>query len=168
MATRARIGIELDGKIVGAYQHWDGYPGGLGYNLIDHWYRADKIVEGIKLGDSSKWGYIVGNMVDFDDRNDPMHDVQNVYYSRDRGENAPFKVYDNEEDYLNRGFNAGEEYVYLAKREGKKDYSGNEEVTWYYASFENKKFKPLEEVAINDHIAMLKRHLEMIKNKEAA
>lgn len=169
MATRARIGIQQNKRIIASYQHWDGYPGGLGYNLIDNWYRADKVVEGIKLGDSSKWGYIVGDKIDFDDRNNPMQDVQNVYYGRDRGEqNVSFKVYDSEDDYLERGFNAGEDYVYLAKREGRKDYSGNEEVTWYYASHGSDQFKPLEEVAINEHIAMLKRHLETMKERKVA
>ena len=34
MATRARIGIkQKSGRIIASYQHWDGYPGGLGYNL---------------------------------------------------------------------------------------------------------------------------------------
>ena len=32
MATRARIGIkQKSGRIIASYQHWDGYPGGLGY-----------------------------------------------------------------------------------------------------------------------------------------
>lgn len=170
MATRARIGIELaTGEIIGAYQHWDGYPGGLGYNLIDHWNQPKKITEAIKLGDSSKWGYIVGDKVDFNDRNDPMHYVQNVYYGRDRGgKDVSFKVYDSEDDYLENGFNSGEDYIYLAKKEGCKDYGGNEEVTWYYAIHYSKKFKPLEEDAINEHIGMLKRHLEIQKEKKTA
>ena len=38
MATRARIGIkQKSGRIIASYQHWDGYPGGLGYNLIENW-----------------------------------------------------------------------------------------------------------------------------------
>ena len=38
MATRARIGIkQKSGRIIASYQHWDGYPGGLGYNLCENW-----------------------------------------------------------------------------------------------------------------------------------
>ena len=169
MATRARIAIETENGIIGAYQHWDGYPGGLGYNLIENWYKADKITDAIKLGNSSKWGIIIGEKIDFDDRNNPMQDVQNVYYTRDRGEKdqGP-KVYKNEEDYLDKGFNSGEDYIYLAKNTGQKDYLGNEQVTWFYASYDSKEFKPLEEDAIKDHIDMLQRHLETMKQRKAA
>ena len=35
MATRGRIGIkQKDGTIIAAYQHWDGYLSGLGYNYV--------------------------------------------------------------------------------------------------------------------------------------
>ena len=169
MATRARIAIQTENGIIGAYQHWDGYPGGLGYNLIENWYKANKITDAIKLGNSSKWGIIIGEKIDFDDRNNPMHDVQNVYYMRDRGEKdqGP-KTYSDEADYLENGFNTGEDYIYLAKNTGEKDYLGNEQVTWFYASYDSKEFKPLEEDAINDHIDMLKRHLETMKERKAA
>jgi hypothetical protein len=44
MATRARIGIQQkSGRIIGAYQHWDGYPGGLGFNLIENWEDPKKV-----------------------------------------------------------------------------------------------------------------------------
>ena len=59
MATRARIGIkQKSGRIIASYQHWDGYPGGLGYNLCENWGDSKKVTEAIKLGDSSKWHYI--------------------------------------------------------------------------------------------------------------
>ena len=171
MATRARIGIQNeDGTITAAYQHWDGYPGGLGYNLIDYWTDGSKVREAIALGNASKWGFIIGTKVDFDDRNDPLHDVQNVYYMRDRGEKdqGP-NTYKDEADYLARGFNSGEEYIYLLKNTGKKDYLGKPVGEWFFADYnEGSQFKELEEVAINDHIDMLKRHLEMMKNRKAA
>ena len=169
MATRARIAIETENGIISAYQHWDGYPGGLGYNLIDNWYKTDKIIDAIKLGNSSKWGIIIGEKIDFDDRNNPMQDVQNVYYMRDRGEKdqGP-KTYSDEADYLDNGFNTGEDYIYLAKNKCQKDYLGNEQVTWFYAKYDSKEFKPLEEDAINEHIEMLQRHLEMMKERKAA
>ena len=87
MATRGRIGIkQKDGTIISAYQHWDSYPGGLGYNLCENWTDAKKVLEAVQLGNSSKWGTIIGEKINFDDRSNPLHDVQNVYYSRDRGE----------------------------------------------------------------------------------
>jgi len=170
MATRARIGIQNeDGTITAAYQHWDGYPGGLGYNLVDYWTDANKVKEAISLGNASKWGFIIGNKIDFDDRQDPMHELQNVYYMRDRGEKdqGP-NTYEDEAEYLAEGFNSGEEYIYLLKNTGKTDYLGKEVGEWLYTHYENPAFKTLEEDAINDHIDMLKRHLEMMKERKAA
>jgi hypothetical protein len=170
MATRARIGIQNeDGTITAAYQHWDGYPGGLGYNLVDYWTDANKVKDAIALGNSSKWGFIIGNKIDFDDRQDPMHELQNVYYMRDRGEKDQGPTtYKDEAEYLAEGFNSGEEYIYLLKNTGKKDYLGKEVGEWFYTHYENPKFKALEEDAINDHIDMLKRHMEMMKSRKAA
>ena len=113
MATRARIGIkQKSGRIIASYQHWDGYPGGLGYNLCEHWEDKKKVTEAIKLGDSSKWHYIIGEQIDFDDRSNPMYEVQNCYYGRDRGEKGcGYKVYKDEAEYIREGFNSGEQYV---------------------------------------------------------
>ena len=159
MATRARIALELDnGSFISSYQHWDGYPGGLGYNLIDHWCDPAKVKEAIELGDASKWGYIVGSKVDFDDRNDPMHDIQNVYYGRDRGEkDQGHRVYKDEADYLANGFNSGEEYIYLMKDTGEKNYIGKSQGTWFFAHYSNPEFKPLMRVAVQEHIDILRR-----------
>jgi hypothetical protein len=170
MATRARIGIlNEDGTVTASYQHWDGYPGGLGYNLVDYWTDANKVKEAIALGNSSKWGFIIGTKVDFDDRQDPLHEVQNVYYMRDRGETDQGPTtYKDEAEYLAEGFNSGEEYIYLLKNTGKTDYLGKTVGEWFYTHYENPAFKTLEEDAINDHIDMLKRHLEMMKNRKAA
>ena len=44
MATRARIGIkQKSGRIIASYQHWDGYPGGLGYNLCENWENSKTV-----------------------------------------------------------------------------------------------------------------------------
>ena len=169
MATRARIGIlNEDGTVTASYQHWDGYPGGLGYNLVDYWTDSNKVRDAIALGNASKWGFIIGTKVDFDDRQDPLHEVQNVYYMRDRGEKdqGP-RTYKDEGEYLAEGFNSGEEYIYLLKSTGKKDFLGKEVGEWFYSDY-GKPFKALEEDAINDHIDMLKRHLEMMKERKVA
>lgn len=170
MATRARIGItQKSGRIIASYQHWDGYPGGLGYNLEEHWTDAKKVTDAIKLGNSSKWGQFIGSKIDFDDRNSETYDYQNVYYMRDRGEkDQGHRVYKNEAEYLAEGFNSGEEYIYLMKMDGKTDYLGKPCGTWFYSHYSNPEFKVLEEDAINDHIDMLKRHLERMKEKEVA
>ena len=179
MATRARIGIkQKSGRIIASYQHWDGYPGGLGFNLCENWEDPKKVTEAIKLGDSSKWHSIIGDKIDFDDRSNPMHEVQNVYYGRDRGEkDCGYKIYKDEAEYISNGFRSGEQYVYLMKLDGKKDYLDNPKGTWYYVESRyteqgkeviDDAFKPLEEDAIKDQIDILKRTLEMINQRKAA
>ena len=162
MATRARIALQLkEDKIIGSYHHWDGYPGGLGYNLIDNWYKADKIEKAIMLGDASKWGQFIGEKIDFDDTGADSYAYQNVYYGRDRGEkDCHHQVYTSEQAYLKNGFKSGEDYIYLANNTGQKDYLGKPQVTWFYAKYDMKKFEPVESVAILDHIEDLQRHMK--------
>ena len=170
MATRSRIGIQQkSGRIIASYQHWDGYPGGLGYNLEEHWTDVKKVTDAIKLGNSSKWGQFIGGKIDFDDRNSETYDYQNVYYMRDRGEkDQGYRVYKNEAEYVAEGFNSGEEYIYLMKMDGKTDYLGKPCGTWFYSHYSNPEFKVLEQDAINDHIDMLKRHIEQMKKRQVA
>ena len=171
MATRARIGIQQkDGTIISAYQHWDGYLSGLGYNLCQHWTDAKKVLKAIKLGNSSKWGQIIGRKIDFDDRNNEMHDVQNVYYGRDRGEKdqGP-RTFKNWGDYLKNGFNSCEEYIYLMMDTGEKDFLGKPIGTWSYAHHDDATgFNPVEEKAIQEHIESLQRYLKDKKERKAA
>ena len=179
MATRARIGIkQKSGRIIASYQHWDGYPGGLGYNLCEHWEDKKKVTEAIKLGDSSKWHYIIGDKVDFEDRDNPMYEVQNVYYGRDRGEKGcGYRVYKDEAEYIREGFHSGEQYVYLMKLDGDVDYMNRPKGTWYFVESRyteqgkeviDDAFRPLVEVAIQDHIDIWKRTLEDYKKRKAA
>ena len=122
MATRARIGIEnADGSITTSYHHWDGYPAGLGFNLISHWDNPETLLEAISLGDASHWGKSIGNKIDFDCRNDDYY-KQNVYYGRDRGETGVGpKVYDTyavfEKSFL-RNTPCGEEFAYVLRLDG--------------------------------------------------
>ena len=179
MATRARIGIkQKSGRIIASYQHWDGYPGGLGFNLIENWEDPKKVTKAIKLGDSSKWHNIIGGKIDFDDRENELYEVQNVYYGRDRGEkDCGYRVYKDEAEYIREGFNSGEQYVYLMKPDGDVDYMNRPKGTWYFVESRyteqgkeviDDAFRPLVEVAIQDHIDIWKRTLEAYKKRKAA
>jgi len=172
MATRARIGIkQKSGRIMASYQHWDGYPGGLGYNLCENWTDSKKVTEAIRLGNSSKWGVTIGEKHDFDQaRFGSDFEHMNCYYQRDRGEKdqGP-RIYRDEADYLAEGFNSGEEYIYLMKDVGEKDYLNKPKFTWFYAHYSTpEQFKPLERYAILEHIDILKRHLEQMEEREVA
>jgi len=118
MATRARIGIEnADGSITTSYHHWDGYPAGLGFNLISHWDDADKLREAISLGDASNWGKRIAPVGEHSFEA-PEENV-NVYYGRDRGESNVGPVsFDNYDDFADNWNMAGEEYAYVLRRDG--------------------------------------------------
>ena len=165
MATRARIALELkDGSFISSYQHWDGYPGGLGYNLIENWDNYDKVKEAIELGDASKWGAIVGEKIDFDDRENPMQDVQNVYYGRDRGEkDVGYHKHLNGVCLLDEAFDCSEEFLYIFKET--KDGVWE----WFYVDeYKDKNTPiPLYEDAIKDKINILKRILDMKKENQS-
>ena len=128
------------------------------------------------MGDSSKWHTIIGDKVDFDDRSNPMHEVQNVYYGRDRGEkDVGYKIYKDEAEYIREGFNSGEQYVYLMKDAGEENYLGKPKLTWFYVESRytengkevfDKEFKPLEKYAILERIDILKRTIEMMEESE--
>ena len=176
MATRARIGIQLlDGQIKASYQHWDGYPGGLGYNLIDNWTNPEKVLKAIKLGNASHWVMIIGDKTDFDDRKNEMHDIQNVYYGRDRGEKdqGP-RTYVDEQEYLAEGWGSGEEFIYLLKDTGHKDPFGETQGEWFYATrvwnTGEKDYDPavgfqsLKVEAMKDKIRMLQFDLKSIED----
>ena len=131
------------------------------------------------MGDSSKWGVITGESHDFDkDRHGSDYEHMNCYYGRDRGEkDVGYKVYKDEAEYIKNGFRSGEQYVYLMKDTGDKDYLGKPKFTWYYVESRytdagkeviDDAFKPLEEDAIKDQIDILNRTLEMIKERKAA
>ena len=78
---------------------------------------------------------------------------------RDRGEkDQGYNVYKDEADYLANGFHSGEEYIYLLKDVGQKDFLGKPAYTWYYAHYSTpEQFKPLELDAVKEHIDILKR-----------
>ncbi|MEL0016700.1 MAG: hypothetical protein VW715_15900 [Rhodospirillales bacterium] len=117
MATRARIAIEnIDGSIISSYHHWDGYPAGLGFNLLMNWSDPEKLQEAIMLGDASNWGKTAHPTDEDHSFNNPQEGV-NVYYGRDRGEDntAPVQFADRADFDLNWEC-CGEEFAYILNR----------------------------------------------------
>lgn len=105
MATRSRIGVELENGIVkSVYCHWDGYPTGVGRDLLNCGFEnRDQVEEFINEGSRST--------------------VDTSYHAW-RGEDIVVKESISDENYFNT-FN--EEYAYLYTLEGKwvvKPYSG--------------------------------------------
>ncbi len=85
MSTRSRVGIiRKDGSIISVYVHSDGYPSGVGADLLAHYTTPEKIEALIALGDISYIGDEIGEKHSFEDY-DPK---QCRAYHRDR--NDPF------------------------------------------------------------------------------
>lgn len=120
MGTRALVGIEnADGTVLTSYVHYDGYPEGLGYTLVEHYSDRTKMEDAVCLGDASYWAeeHSPADGV----RHDFMHRAEgvSVYYGRDRGETRIDAVeYSSIDAALDAVGNAGEEYGYVLTTDG--------------------------------------------------
>ena len=109
MATRSAIGIKHGDRVKAVYCHWDGY---LDHNgaILNEFYNSTVTVNNlIALGDISSLGATIGEKIEFGTRwTDEQYVVcgtthaapQCTFYSRDRGEDAPFRSFDNEEAFV--------------------------------------------------------------------
>ena len=103
MATRSRIGIQLnDEAILSVYHHWDGYPEWLGVTLKKKFNTREKVAELIDGGDVS----CCDSDTDWD-RNE-LKTSRPLYYN-ERGEKTEPKLHLNIDEY----FEIGEEYAYV-------------------------------------------------------
>ena len=103
MATRSRIGIELeDGSVLSVYHHYDGYPEWLGRILKAHYNNKELAAELIDGGDMScAWtDEVFGS--------DQKTQYGANYYSY-RGEDCPPRLDANLSEFLQNG----EEYGYV-------------------------------------------------------
>ena len=83
---------------------------------------------------------------------------------RDRGEkDQQHKSYQDEATYLKEGWNSGEDYIYLMKDVGEKDFLGKPVGTWFYAKYDSSEFKPLEADAVKEHIHILQESYKLNK-----
>ena len=82
MATRSTIGmVQEGGTIRSIYCHFDGYPGGVGATLTEHYTDPTKIQQLLDLGDISSLREEIGEQHDFASSSDVT-----TFYGRDRGE----------------------------------------------------------------------------------
>ena len=84
MSTRSRIAIVTPSGYLSAYCHRDGYPSGVGRDLLEHYHDDDKVKQLIDLGSLSSVGPEIGGPgpQDFDDYELRKH--QCYAYMRDR------------------------------------------------------------------------------------
>ena len=119
MATRARVGYETAiGGVVASYQHWDGYPSVLGFNLIKNYSNRSKLMQAVAFGDASHWGSKISPTVPDHSFDKPEEDV-NVYYGRDRGEKGVDAAsYASWQDFLDNWNQSAEEFAYVLRLDG--------------------------------------------------
>ena len=112
MATRSRIGIQLDdGRIRSTYHHWDGYPKWLGVQLEQLYTNRESINELLDGGDIS----CVSTLEGWRDRegNKTRFESPKVLYYNDRGERTTATMSVNIYDYLKLTEDCTGEYAYL-------------------------------------------------------
>ena len=101
MATRSRIAVELsDGTVKSVYCHWDGYPDGVGKDLLNRGFYSTNQVE------------------DFIDEGNRSTVDESYYeqYGESRGEELEEPdVHESVDDYFDSDI---EEYGYLYTQEG--------------------------------------------------
>ena len=105
MGTRSRIGLKIDGGIVSAYHHWDGYPEWLGVTLEKKFNTREAVEELIDGGDMS----CCDSDTDWN-----MNKVENhVQYYSLRGEDCPPKMSESLTEYLDLAEKTDGEYAYV-------------------------------------------------------
>ena len=105
MGTRSRIGLKIDGGIVSAYHHWDGYPEWLGVTLEKKFNTREAVEELIDGGDMS--------CCDSDSDWDLNKCESHVQYYSLRGEDCPPKMSESLTEYLDLAEKTDGEYAYV-------------------------------------------------------
>ena len=145
MGTRSMIAIQnpYSKDVRAIYCHWDGYLEHNGAILQKHYASSSKVNNLIALGDLSSLGREIGEKrpfskhelnkedVDYDAMIAKLEEAEKLgwcnYYTRDRGEDAPFKVYKNLADACEHY--QWSDYYYVFKYSKADDYQSGE---WHF------------------------------------
>ena len=140
MGTRSMIAIQnpYSKDVRAVYCHWDGYLEHNGSILNKHYSASSKVNNLVALGDLSSLRPEIGDKHVFSSMELPKDEreaheklVENMctFYTRDRGEDAPFKVFPTlkkAEDYFEGSWC---EYLYVFKYKKSDDYQSGE---WHF------------------------------------
>ena len=137
MGTRSMIAIQnpYNKQIKAVYCHWDGYLEHNGSLLQKYYSASPKANNLIALGDISSLKAEIGEKHDFSRLDSPLPEAEyeklygnmTTFYTRDRGESTPFKVFktlaEAEDHYT------WSDYYYCFKYSKSDDYQSGE---WHY------------------------------------
>jgi len=162
MGTRSMIAIENPHSkaVKSVYCHWDGYLEHNGSLLEKHYSNSPKVNNLIALGDLSSLRPEIGVKHAFSSMDLPKDEreaheklVEDMctFYTRDRGEDAPYKFFPSVKDAVAYYDGSWCEYFYLFRYDadletGKWFYRTREDGRWKRLATALKKFKA-EEVA---------------------
>ena len=148
MGTRSMIAIENPHSLAvkSIYCHWDGYLEHNGSILNTHYSNSPKVNNLIALGDLSSLRPEIGEKHEFSrlDTTLPEEEYERLYgdmctyYTRDRGETAPYKHFSTVKEAVAYYDGSWCEYFYLFKYDDTLE-SGK----WYYRTRENGRWKRL-------------------------
>ena len=139
MGTRSMIAIQnpYNKTVRAVYCHWDGYLEHNGAILQKHYSNSPKVNNLIALGDISSLKAEIGEKHDFSRLDSTLPEAEyeakygnmTTFYTRDRGEDAPFKQFPTlkkAESYFEGSWC---EYLYVFKYSKADDYQSGE---WHY------------------------------------
>ena len=151
MGTRSMIAIQvMDSKrIKSIYCHWDGYLQHNGSILNKHYQDSPKVNQLIANGDLSSLRPEIGvkhlfsslEIKDKDERAAYEKSVEDMctFYTRDRGEDAPYKFFSNIKEAVAYYDGSWCEYFYLFKYTAQGEPRG-----WFYRTRENSRWKSVK------------------------
>ena len=141
MGTRSMIAIQnpYNKTVRAVYCHWDGYLSHNGAILNEHYSTSPKVNNLIAMGDLSSLRAEIGDKHAFSqfELTDPeeiaahekLTENQCTFYTRDRGEDAPFKSFPTLEEAVSHYESSWCEYFYCFKYSKADDYQTGE---WHY------------------------------------
>ena len=138
MGTRSMIGIENPNSLAvkAVYCHWDGYLEHNGRILNEHYSASPKVNNLIALGDLSSLRAEIGekhafSQLDLCEADREAYEAQHgnscTFYTRDRGETAPYKFFEDAKAALDYYDGSWCEYFYLFRYDDSLE-SGK----WYF------------------------------------
>ena len=137
MGTRSMIAIQnpYSKDVRAVYCHWDGYLEHNGAILQKHYAASSKVNNLIALGDISSLRPEIGEKHAFSRLETPMDDEaydklygnMTTFYTRDRGEDTPFKVFPTLAKACD--YYTWSDYFYCFKYSKADDYQSGE---WHY------------------------------------
>ena len=139
MGTRSMIAIQnpYSKDVRAVYCHWDGYLEHNGAILQKHYASSPKANNLIALGDISSLKADIGEKHDFSRLDSTLPEAEyeekygnmTTFYTRDRGESTPFKVFPTLAKAADYYDGCGVEYLYVYKYKKSDDYQSGE---WHY------------------------------------